>query len=100
MYFTLINPYFYGGDDVPKDSTVVNVTQLTTLSRTTIMNHLVSTGKLAASLVESTLLTTNPRNLYIDILLAKDYDIYYDEDQIPSEEPARVKRLIKLPINL
>lgn len=85
MFFTLVNPYFNAGDEIPKDSSAVNVTQLATLSRTTIMQHLVSTGKLAPELIESTMVTTNPRNFYIDILLAKNYEIYYDEDQIPAD---------------
>lgn len=78
MLFTLVNPYFNGGDEIPKDSIAVNVTQLATLSRSAIMQQLISLGKLAPKLIESTVITTNPRNHYTDILLAKDYEIYYD----------------------
>jgi hypothetical protein len=85
MLFTLVNPYFNANDEIPKESIAINVTQLATLSRTTIMQHLVSSGKLTPELIETTLLTTNPRNFYIDILFAKDYEIYYDEDQIPTD---------------
>jgi hypothetical protein len=64
------------------------------------MQHLITTGKLAPLLAEATVLTTNPRNFYLDVLLAKDYEIYYDEDQIPADELGRMKRLVKLPLNL
>jgi hypothetical protein len=100
MIFTLMNPYFNVGDEIPKESKPINVTQLATLSRTSIMQHLVATGKLPPQLLECTLLTTNPRNFYLDVLLAKDYELYFDEDQISPEDPGRLKRLVRLPLSL
>lgn len=79
---------------------MVNVTQLATISRTSLTQHLIKNGKLPPELADCTLLTTNPRNFYLDVLLAKDYELYYDEDQVPAEEPGKLKRLIRLPLSL
>jgi hypothetical protein len=84
MNFTLINPYFNGSEEIPKDTTIVNVTQLSSISRTTITQHLVKNCKLDPQLNDCTILTINPRNFYLDVLLAKDYELFYDEDQIPA----------------
>ena len=45
-------------------------------------------------------LVTSPRNYFIDLLPSKNKDLYYDKDQIDSEDQYAQKRLIKLPFVL
>lgn len=100
MQLVVVNPYFNGAEELPKDSVIVNVTQLSSFCRSAILKHLQSTSRLPENLANATLLTAAPRNYYIDVLFAKDYELFYDEDQLPPDEPALAKRLVRLPLTL
>jgi hypothetical protein len=98
MNFSLVNPYFET-NEIPQDNIIVPVTQLICINRKEILKYLIKNGKVDAAMADHNVVTNNPRNFYIDVLMSKNYDLLYDEDQIPNEEPAKIKRLIKLPVN-
>ncbi len=60
----------------------VNVTQLTTISRTEILKYLFKNGKITEEMVSYTVVSSNPRNFYLDVMLAKNYSLFYDEEQL------------------
>jgi hypothetical protein len=47
-----------------------------------ILKNLINHGKLEETMTNINLISVNPRNFYLDVLMAKNQEIYYDEDSI------------------
>ncbi len=45
------------------------------------------------------IITTNPRNYYLEVLFQKNIEIFYEEDQGLSDEMDKGKKYVKLPLH-
>ena len=97
MFITLINPYFQSEESF-KDHLLVNVTQIVRLNRLEILKHLVNRNKMEASMSGCNLVSINPRNFHLDVLMTKNQDIYYDEEVVDEDNPLKALRMFKLPL--
>jgi hypothetical protein len=98
MLITLINPYF-NTEDQWKNTHLINVTLLETLNRQSIINFLIQCNKIDREMINCNIISANPRSYYIDMLLNKNYQLYYDEDQL-NDDHMKINKLMKLPLNL
>lgn len=81
MFISLINPYFQNDENF-KNHLLVNVTQLARINRLEILKFLIKNGKIDDKLSTVNLVSVNPRNFYLDVLMTKNHDIFYDIDSI------------------
>ena len=71
MLITLINPY-QNNPDFPKASITVNITQLLSITKSSILKNLIQHQHINKTKINSMgIITSNPRNYFIDLLLSK-----------------------------
>jgi hypothetical protein len=100
MIITLINPY-QPNVDSPKGSVTISVTQLPELKKHYLLQYLVTHQLIDQSKINTVgLVTCNPRNYFIDVLLAKNEEFYYDEESFEQSESYKIKRLISCPLSM
>ena len=100
MIVTLINPYQITVDP-PKGSTTISVPQLPELKKHYILQYLVTHQHHHQSKINTVgLVTCNPRNYFIDVLLAKNEEFYYDEESFEQTEAYKMKILISCPLSM
>lgn len=80
MLVTLVHPYL-NKQEGPGNITL-SVAVPESLTRKHILSALIKRSLLSEDMMESSIVTANPRNYYFDLLLSEDIELYYDEEQI------------------
>ena len=95
MLISLVHPY--RKQATPKGHICLSAALPARLTRSGIIGELVRLNLIPEQMKNGRLLTLNPRNYFIDVLLNKDMELYYDEDELQNQSEINRKRLIKLP---
>lgn len=100
MIVTLTHPYQNKEELLIKGSILLSAALPKSLTRTNILQELIRQTLISENFITASLITTNPRNYYLDLLLSKEEDLFYSQDQVSLDEPFKLKRLVKLPFSL
>lgn len=99
MKISLVDPY-QNQEEPTRGNICLSAAIPQTLTRSNIIKELIRLELVSGEMKDGTLVTTSPRNYFIDLVLSNDQELYYDEDQLPLEDHFKQKRLIKLPFSL
>lgn len=77
MIVTLTNPYANKENTQKKGTICLSASLPESLTRKNILKELIRQNLISEDLKSASLITTNPRNYYYDILLSKDQELYY-----------------------
>lgn len=69
------------------------------LTRKGIIGELVKQNLVGEEYQDGVLVSTNPRNYFIDLVLSKDMELFYDSDRLEHDDNFGRKRLVSLPIS-
>lgn len=99
MKISLVDPY-QKQEEPTQGNISLSAAIPQSLTRNNIVKELIRLELVSKEMKDCTLVTTSPRNYFIDLVLSNNQELYYDVDQLPLEEHLKQKRLIKLPFYL